>query len=85
MKVICISHENYSNIPIDSSLPRPEVGEEVTVIGEKVYKDILPCYILKEYKSPISFIDWLYDKRNFATYSNLDETELVNIKEEACG
>lgn len=76
-------------------IPIPEIGEEVTVAGEKVYNGIIPCYILQEYTCPISYMDWLYDQRNFAPLSDLDETTLVNeeweekvcvpVKSNVCG
>lgn len=78
MKVICMSHENFANIPIDPDVPRPAIGEEVTVIGERVFKGSIDCYLLAEYTSPSPIYVWGYDKRNFSPLgTDLDETALV--------
>jgi hypothetical protein len=75
MQVVCISEKNYHghNYP---QVPDPKVGERVTVIGEANFLGV-DCYLLAEYTCPCPSADWLYDQRNFAPISDLDETELV--------
>jgi hypothetical protein len=77
MKVVCMTHKNFTQYPFTPGVPRPAIGEQVTVIGNKKYLGI-DCYILDEYKSPFyPMYNYLYDQRNFAPLSNLDETTLV--------
>lgn len=76
MKVICTNHKNFTNLPCNPAIPRPAIGEEVTVIEETCYYGI-DCYIFEEYKPLVG--DYVYDKRNFSALgSDLDETTLVN-------
>lgn len=78
MKVICTSHENFAKRPIDPHVPRPAIGEEVTVIGDRIFCGNIDCYLLAEYTSPSPIYVWGYDKRNFSPLgTDLDETELV--------
>lgn len=78
MKVLCISHENFSpHLPEIKHIPCPEIGETVTVIAERTFSDGRDCYLLAEYKSPDPSKIWGYDKRNFSPLTDLDETELV--------
>lgn len=74
MKVVCISHDRY-----DDDLPYgpddPAIGDECTVIDICIGYDEkgkgVPCYQLEGYNP------YVYDQRNFALPSDLDETELV--------
>lgn len=84
MKVVCMTHENFSNIPYDRSVPRPDIGDTVTVVGERKFCGI-DCFMFAEYICPNPMWEWMYDKRNFSPLSNIDETELVNEKEAAFG
>lgn len=77
MKVMCISHQNYNPGLSDPNLPKPEIGEVCTVIGEHMAYDIVACYELEEYQHWCSLIRIGYDKRNFAPLTGVDETELV--------
>lgn len=70
MKVICITHENFSGYPHDN-IPKPDIGEEVTVVAEAHYREV-PTYILAEYG-----IFNHYDRRWFSPKSDIDETEIV--------
>lgn len=82
MKVICITHENFHGLQRDNNLPHPEIGETVTVIDEGVFSGV-DCYMLQEYTSPSPFMEWGYDKRNFASLnSDLDETAVVIEEQE---
>lgn len=76
MKAICITDKCFSNAP-SANIPSPQVGEEVTVIEEKVFRNGIDCYLLQEYTCPNPAYEWGYDKRNFAPLTGLDETELV--------
>lgn len=80
MKVICMTHENFSRFAIVDS-NHPAIGEEVTVIGEAVHMGV-DCYLFQEYTSPVSFITWGFDKRNYSPISSIGEMQLVNTKEE---
>jgi hypothetical protein len=81
MRVVCMTHENFSGIAVVDK-DHPAIGEEITVIGEGVYIGI-DCYLFQEYTSPNPFITWAFDKRNYSPVSDIDERELVNTKEEA--
>lgn len=76
MKAVCISEKNYHGHD-HPHVPDPKVGEEVTVIGETTYLGVA-CYLLEEYTCPDPKAEWLYDQRNFAPLTGLDETTLVN-------
>lgn len=51
MKVMCVTHENFSNIPVDSSVPRPDIGDTVTVVDETVFCGV-DCFMFEEYQCP---------------------------------
>lgn len=74
MKVICITHKNFSGYPLHD-IPKPDIGDEVTVIAESYYRDV-PTYILAEYH-PYSH----FDRRWFARPSDIDETQLARERE----
>jgi hypothetical protein len=82
MKVICLTHEDFTG-GIGEDGPKPDIGEICTVIGEMNVN--FDCYILAEYPHPNPNWHRGYDKRNFSPLSGIDETELVNEKEEAYG
>lgn len=75
MKVVCINHNRF-----DDDLPYgpddPQIGDECTVIDVCIGYDErgkgVPSYELEGY-SP-----YVYDQRNLAPLSDLDETTLVN-------
>lgn len=74
MKVICINHDLFED-DLPYGPDDPQVGEVCTVIDICIGYDEkgkgFPSYELEGY-SP-----WVYDQRNFAPLSDLDETELV--------
>ncbi len=78
MQVICTTHENFSGKAIVDDTT-PAVGEIVTVNGERVIREV-DCYSFVEY-STVDEVCW-FDKRNYSPLSDIDETELVNDKEE---
>lgn len=82
MQALCTTHEKFGNLTCHPWMPKPDVGEIVTVIGEKVFDVGLDCYLLAEYTSPDPNYIWGYDKRNFSILPGIDESELVNEKEE---
>lgn len=78
---MCISNENYHGLTTEN-IPSPEIGDIVTVIGEGIFCGVVDCYKLLEYTCPSPIYEWGFDKRNFAPLSDIDETELVNEKQE---
>lgn len=82
MKVVCMTHENFSGRAIVDE-NHPAIGEIVTVVDEIVTHCDVDCYIFSEYMHPNHpiFI-WGFDKRNYSPISDIDERELVNTKEE---
>ena len=68
MKVICIDSYGNKNSIV-------EIGETYNVIGEvNLYS--IEWYELQEHPK------WFYQKRQFIPCSDIDETQLVNEKEE---
>lgn len=75
MKVVCINHLCYDNcFPFEPS--DPQIGDECNVIGRCIGYDQkgkgAPCYKLEGYG------EYVYDQRNFAPLTGMDETTLVN-------
>lgn len=84
MKVVCMTHENFSGIAIIND-PHPSIGEIVTVVGEGIHCGV-EVYYFEEYNAPLLSSEiWGYDKRNYSPISDIDERELVNIKEKCDG
>lgn len=75
MKVVCVNHDCY-----DADKPYgpgdPQIGDECFVVAECIGVDDegneAPCYELEGYGPDV------YDQRNFAPLTGLDETTLVN-------
>lgn len=78
MKVLCISHKDYSG-GHEFAGPDPEIGEECEVVGEGIGYDSLdqgvPCYKFAGYRG------WMYDKRNFAPLNGPDEIEIAEARQ----
>lgn len=76
MRVRCINHIDYEGDAHPYGPNDPKIGDECEVKGECIgwgtCGSECPCFILKGY-SP-----YVYDQRNFAIISDLDETTLVN-------
>jgi hypothetical protein len=75
MKVRCINHNVFDEGDIPYGPNDPQVGESCEVVSECVGTNDIgietPCFEL------VGYPEWVYDQRNFAQVSNLDETELV--------
>lgn len=74
MRVVCVNHDRFGNdIPYGPT--DPKIGDECTVIAECIGFDESGianlAYELEGYDP------YVYDQRNFAIVSDLDETELV--------
>lgn len=81
MKVVCITHENFSGRAIIDN-DHPQIGETITVIGEATTDCGIDCYLFLEYTCPNPLMTWAFDKRNYSPISDIDEQELVHTKEE---
>ncbi len=78
---MCVTHKDFTNgFSLKSGCPIPAIGEICEVVDCKIGYGVndfeVECYKLNGY--PIN----CFDQRNFAIISNIDETELVNTKEE---
>lgn len=77
-KVICINHDMFDLDATPFGPTDPQIGDEceVTAIcsGWTFDNIEVPCFRLKGYKG------FVYDQRNFAPLSDIDETELVNTE-----
>lgn len=74
MRVKCIKRHTRNNLGLNN-VPGPDVGDEVTVVGEQEFYDRL-YFRLEEYYEFKGKRLW-FDAKNFAVPSDLDETELV--------
>lgn len=78
MKVICVNHERFGRDTIPYGPDDPQIGDECTVLNTCVGYDNdgseAPCYELDGYGDD----EYVYDQRNFAPLTSLDETTLVN-------
>jgi len=76
MRVRCINHGLFDVDDIPYGPNDPQIGDICEVVGEcPGYNngDVeTPCYELAGYD------EWVYDQRDFAPLSDLDETTLVN-------
>lgn len=75
MKVRCINHDLFDEGDIPYGPADPQIGDECEVVKECTgYNDMgheSPCFELEGYN------DWVYDQRNYAIITGIDETELV--------
>lgn len=77
MRVICINNTDYvpeASCPADIDI---QIGDTLTVeketFGSDIYRKIqIPCYKFIEY--PL----YVFDKRNFAPISEIEQTELTH-------
>jgi hypothetical protein len=83
MKVMCVTVADFSGGNAMYKHPDIKVGDTYTVAGDCVGygKNGLhvDCYILQEFEPS----DYAFDKRNFSPLTGVDESELVNTKEES--
>lgn len=78
---MCINHIDFEGDSMPYSETDPKIGESYDVISITVgfgknCDNPVPCYDLA------GFTRYVYDQRNFAVISDLDETNLVNHKPE---
>ena len=75
MKVVCINHKRYENC-LPYGPEDPQIGDECTVVRSCIGYDQrgkgMPSYELEGYSQ------YVYDQRNFAPLTGVDETTLVN-------
>jgi hypothetical protein len=75
MKVVCVNHDLFDVYDIPYGPNDPQIGDICTVVNECFGENdggvVTPCYELAGYDG------WVYDQRDFAPLSDLDETELV--------